>query len=113
MKDNEIMVSMEDKHTLSNHLTIVFLPVVYIIVFVVGLPANALAKLPQKGGKRKIATMKDNEIMVSMEDKHTLSNHLTIVFLPVVYIIVFVVDLIFVIWVSLKIAYHFNNNDWI
>ncbi|KAK7877399.1 hypothetical protein WMY93_031886 [Mugilogobius chulae] len=82
-------ISLEAKQTLSSHLTTVFLPIVYIIVFVVGLPANALAVWV---------------FLFRVKKKHPSLIYMANLALA---------DLMFVIWVPLKIAYHFNNNDWI
>lgn len=84
-----VRVSLDDKHVLSSALTTVFLPVVYIIVFAVGLPANALAIWV---------------FLFRVKKKHPSSIFMANLALA---------DLLFVIWVPLKIAYHFNQNDWI
>ncbi|XP_077441883.1 proteinase-activated receptor 2 [Vanacampus margaritifer] len=73
---------------LSSGLTTVFLPIVYIVVFVVGLPANAMAVWV---------------FLFRTKKKHPSSIYMANLALA---------DLLFVIWVPLKIAYHFNNNDW-
>ncbi|XP_037341125.2 coagulation factor II (thrombin) receptor-like 1, tandem duplicate 1 [Pungitius pungitius] len=73
---------------LSGRLTTVFLPVVYIIVFAVGLPANALAIWV---------------FLFRTKKKHPSSIYMANLA---------VADLLFVIWIPLKIAYHFNGNDW-
>ncbi|KAK7895914.1 hypothetical protein WMY93_021239 [Mugilogobius chulae] len=83
------MVSPEAKRVLSSYLTTVFLPIIYIIVFAVGLPANALAIWV---------------FLFRVKKKHSFSIYMANLALA---------DLLFVIWVPLKIAYHFNNNDWI
>lgn len=84
-----ILVTSQAKHVLSSKLTTVFLPVIYIIVFVVGLPANALAIWV---------------FLFRIKKKHPSSIYMANLALA---------DLMFVIWVPLKIAYHFNSNDWI
>ncbi|KAK7877398.1 hypothetical protein WMY93_031885 [Mugilogobius chulae] len=92
LKNNNVSnisdISSEAKQTLSSHLTTVFLPIVYIIVLVVGLPANALAVWV---------------FLFRVKKKCP----------PSIYMANLALDLMFVIWVPLKIAYHFNNNDWI
>lgn len=75
--------------TLKSRLTTVFIPIVYIIVFVVGLPTNALAIWV---------------FLFRTKKKHPSSIYMANLALA---------DLLFVIWVPLKIAYHLNGNDWI
>ncbi|KAK9532266.1 hypothetical protein VZT92_009660 [Zoarces viviparus] len=87
--DDEVLVSSVGEQVLSSHLTTVFLPIVYIIVFVVGLPANALAIWV---------------FLFRTKKKHPSSIYMANLALA---------DLLFVIWVPLKIAYHFNGNNWI
>ncbi|XP_075946053.1 proteinase-activated receptor 2-like [Anarhichas minor] len=84
-----VEVSSSDKQVLSSHLTTVFLLIVYIIVFVVGLPTNALAIWV---------------FVFRTKKKHPSSIYMANLALA---------DLLFVIWVPLKIAYHLNNNNWI
>lgn len=84
-----VLVSVNAKQVLSSKLTTVFLPVIYIIVFAVGLPANALAIWV---------------FLFRVKKKHPASIFMANLALA---------DLLFVIWVPLKIAYHFNRNDWI
>lgn len=83
------MVYPQAKEVLNSRLTTVFLPVIYIIVFAVGLPANALAIWV---------------FLFRIKKKHPSSIFMANLALA---------DLLFVIWVPLKIAYHFNGNDWI
>ncbi|KAK9532261.1 hypothetical protein VZT92_009657 [Zoarces viviparus] len=83
-----VLVSSVARKVLSSHLTTVFLPIVYIIVFVVGLPANALAIWV---------------FVFRTKKKHPASIYMANLALA---------DLLFVIWVPLKIAYHFNGNNW-
>ncbi|XP_068561679.1 proteinase-activated receptor 2-like isoform X2 [Cebidichthys violaceus] len=83
-----VCISSVDKQVLSSSLTTVFLPIVYIIVFVVGLPANALAIWV---------------FLIRTKKKHPSSIYMANLALA---------DLLFVIWVPLKIAYHFNGNNW-
>ncbi|KAK9532264.1 hypothetical protein VZT92_009659 [Zoarces viviparus] len=84
-----VLVSSVSEQVLSSHLTTVFFPIVYIIVFVVGLPANALAIWV---------------FLFRTKKKHPSSIYMANLALA---------DLLFVIWVPLKIAYHFNGNNWI
>ncbi|XP_054468377.1 proteinase-activated receptor 2-like [Anoplopoma fimbria] len=84
-----VWVSSIAKQVLSSPLTTVFLPIVYIVVFVVGLPANALAIWV---------------FLFRTKKKHPSSIYMANLALA---------DLLFVIWVPLKIAYHLNGNDWI
>ncbi|XP_072517603.1 proteinase-activated receptor 2-like [Salminus brasiliensis] len=69
-------------------LTNVFLPVVYIIVFILGLPTNAMAVWV---------------FLFRTKKKHPGSILLTNLALA---------DLLFIIWLPLKIAYHFKGNHW-
>ncbi|KAI1905245.1 hypothetical protein AGOR_G00014130 [Albula goreensis] len=77
------------KRILSSPLTTVFLPIVYIIVFVVGLPTNAMAIWV---------------FLFRTKKKHPAAIYMANLALS---------DLLFVIWIPLKIAYHLNGNDWI
>ncbi|XP_039545643.1 coagulation factor II (thrombin) receptor-like 1, tandem duplicate 1 isoform X2 [Pimephales promelas] len=74
---------------LNSKLTQIFFPVVYIIVFIVGLPANALAIWV---------------FLFRTKKKHPSSIFMANLALA---------DLLFIIWLPLKIAYHFNGNHWI
>lgn len=87
--DDGIWVSSQGKKVLSSRLTTVFLPIIYIIVLVVGLPANAMAIWV---------------FLFRTKKKHPSSIYMANLALA---------DLLFVIWVPLKIAYHFNGNNWI
>ncbi|XP_070780643.1 proteinase-activated receptor 2 [Enoplosus armatus] len=84
-----VWVSSQAKQVLSSRLTTVFLPIVYIIVFVVGLPTNILAIWV---------------FLFRTKKKHPSSIYMANLALA---------DLLFVIWVPVKIAYHFNGNNWI
>lgn len=86
---NGVSVDADGKDALCGRLTTVFFPVVYITVFVVGLPANALAMWV---------------FLFRTKKKHPSSIFMANLALA---------DLLFVIWVPLKIAYHLNGNDWI
>ncbi|XP_041826713.1 proteinase-activated receptor 2-like [Melanotaenia boesemani] len=84
-----VWVSGQAEEILTSRLTTVFLPVIYIIVFVVGLPTNALAIWVFL-----FRTKKKNPASIYMAN-------------------LALADLLFAIWVPLKIAYHFNGNNWI
>uniref|UniRef100_A0A3P8ZNK3 G-protein coupled receptors family 1 profile domain-containing protein n=1 Tax=Esox lucius TaxID=8010 RepID=A0A3P8ZNK3_ESOLU len=74
---------------LRSRLTTVFLPIVYIVVFAVGLPTNAMAIWV---------------FLFRTKKKHPAAIYMANLALS---------DLLFVIWTPLKIAYHFNSNNWI
>lgn len=74
---------------LNSKLTQIFFPVLYIIVFSVGLPTNAMAIWV---------------FLFRTKKKHPSSIFMANLALA---------DLLFVIWIPLKIAYHFNGNHWI
>ncbi|XP_056302357.1 coagulation factor II (thrombin) receptor-like 1, tandem duplicate 1 [Danio aesculapii] len=74
---------------LNSKLTQIFFPVLYIIVFSVGLPTNAMAIWV---------------FLFRTKKKHPSSIFMANLALA---------DLLFVIWIPLKIAYHFNGNNWI
>ncbi|XP_029301016.1 proteinase-activated receptor 2 [Cottoperca gobio] len=84
-----VWVQTLPKQVLSSHLTTVFLPIIYIIVFAVGLPTNTIAIWV---------------FLFRTKKKHPSSIYMANLALS---------DLLFVIWVPLKIAYHFNGNNWI
>lgn len=73
---------------LKSELTTVFMPILYIIVFAVGLPANAMA--------------------VWVFAFRTKKKHPSTIYMANLAI----ADLLFVIWTPLKISYHFQGNDW-
>uniref|UniRef100_A0A3B1INE0 Coagulation factor II (thrombin) receptor-like 1, tandem duplicate 1 n=1 Tax=Astyanax mexicanus TaxID=7994 RepID=A0A3B1INE0_ASTMX len=97
--DNRVIVADETlegmkvypsaQNVLTSSVTTAFLPVIYIIVFVVGLPTNAMAVWV---------------FLFRTKKKHPGSILLTNLALA---------DLLFIIWLPLKIHYHFNNNNWI
>ncbi|XP_059397808.1 coagulation factor II (thrombin) receptor-like 1, tandem duplicate 2 [Carassius carassius] len=74
--------------TLKSGLTTIFLPIIYIIVFVVGLPTNAMA------------------IWVLLFRSKTV--HPAAIYMGNLAL----ADLMFVIWTPLKIAYHLKGNNW-
>ncbi|KAM4635125.1 proteinase-activated receptor 2 [Polymixia lowei] len=84
-----VWVNLTATMVLDSHLTTIFLPIVYIIVFAVGLPTNAMAIWVFF-----FRTKKKNPASIYMANL-ALS------------------DLLFVIWTPLKISYHFNGNNWI
>lgn len=84
-----VSVDGDGTDALCGRLTTVFFPIVYITVFVVGLPANAVAIWV---------------FLFRTKKKHPSSIFMANLALA---------DLLFVIWVPLKIAYHLNGNDWI
>ncbi|XP_004703726.2 proteinase-activated receptor 2 [Echinops telfairi] len=74
---------------LTGKLTTVFLPVVYTIVFVVGLPSNGMALWVFL-----FRTQKKHPAMIYMAN-------------------LALADLLSVIWFPLKIAYHVHGNNWV
>lgn len=84
-----VSVSPQAKKVLSSYLTTIFLPIIYIFVFVVGLPTNAMAIWV---------------FLFRTKKKHPASIYMANLALA---------DLLFVIWVPVKIAYHINGNNWI
>ncbi|CAK6963550.1 proteinase-activated receptor 2-like [Scomber scombrus] len=82
-------VTLQARKVLSSSITTVFLPIIYIIVFAVGLPTNAMAIWV---------------FLFRTKNKHPSSIYMANLALA---------DLLFIIWVPLKIAYHFNGNNWI
>ncbi|KAG8456509.1 hypothetical protein GDO86_002332 [Hymenochirus boettgeri] len=74
---------------LSGGLTTAFLPAVYIIVFVVGLPSNTIA--------------------LWVFFFRTKKKHPAIIYMANLAL----ADLMFVIWFPLKISYHLKGNNWI
>ncbi|XP_016846389.2 proteinase-activated receptor 2 [Anolis carolinensis] len=74
---------------LTGKLMTVFLPLVYIVVFVVGLPSNAMA--------------------LWVFFFRTKKKHPAVIYMANLAL----ADLLFVVWSPLKIAYHINGNNWI
>ncbi|KAK2818668.1 hypothetical protein Q5P01_024229 [Channa striata] len=87
--DQGVWLSPHALDILTSRLTTVFLPVIYIIVIVVALPTNAMAIWV---------------FLFRTKKKHPSSIFMANLALA---------DLLFVIWLPLKIAYHFNGNNWI
>ncbi|XP_043919800.1 proteinase-activated receptor 2 [Protopterus annectens] len=77
------------ENVLTGGLTTIFLPVVYTVVFVIGLPANAMALWV---------------FCFRMKTKHPALIYMACLALA---------DLLFAVWLPLKIAYHINGNNWI
>ncbi|XP_062855715.1 proteinase-activated receptor 2-like [Trichomycterus rosablanca] len=88
-KIKEAAVSVAGKEFIKSDLTNVFIPVIYIIVFIMGLPTNAMAIWV---------------FLFRTKKKHPAS---------ILMVSLALADLLFVIWLPLKIAYHFNGNNWI
>ncbi|XP_056302856.1 coagulation factor II (thrombin) receptor-like 1, tandem duplicate 2 isoform X1 [Danio aesculapii] len=76
------------RETLQSGLTTVFMPIIYTIVFVVGLPTNAMAIYVLLFRSKKV---------------HPAAIYMGNLALA---------DLMFVIWTPLKIAYHLKGNNW-
>ncbi|KAM8962001.1 proteinase-activated receptor 2-like [Pelodytes ibericus] len=74
---------------LTSKLTTVFLPIVYILVFIIGLPSNAMALWV---------------FFFRAKKKHPAIIYMANLAMA---------DLMFVIWFPLKISYHLNGNNWI
>uniref|UniRef100_A0A8D0LAN4 F2R like trypsin receptor 1 n=1 Tax=Sphenodon punctatus TaxID=8508 RepID=A0A8D0LAN4_SPHPU len=74
---------------LTGKLTTIFLPLVYIIVFIIGLPSN---------------TMDLCVFLFRTKKKHPAVIYMANLALA---------DLLFIVWFPLKIAYHLNGNNWI
>ncbi|XP_072113258.1 proteinase-activated receptor 2 [Mobula birostris] len=87
--DSPLSVNKFAASVLTSGLTTIFLPLVYIIVFIIGLPTNAMA-LWVFAFRTKI--------------KHPATIYMANLALA---------DLLFVIWLPLKISYHLNGNNWI
>lgn len=85
----DLMVDEFVESVLTGGLTTVFLPLVYIVVFIIGLPANAMA-LWVFGYRTK--------------NKHPAAIYMANLALA---------DLLFIVLLPLKISYHLNGNNWI
>ncbi|CAL8277076.1 unnamed protein product [Merluccius merluccius] len=85
----QVVVDRATSDALTSGLTTVFLPVVYIFVFAVALPTNAMAIYV---------------FVFRTKKKHPSSIYMANLALA---------DLLFVIWIPFKIHYHLNGNDWI
>ncbi|XP_042251249.1 coagulation factor II (thrombin) receptor-like 1, tandem duplicate 2 [Thunnus maccoyii] len=83
----QVSVDKATSDTLKSGLTTVFLPIIYILVFAVGLPANGMAVW----------------VFLFRTKQHPSSIYMANLALA---------DLLFVIWTPLKIAYHFGGNNW-
>ncbi|KAI1900299.1 hypothetical protein AGOR_G00048550 [Albula goreensis] len=89
LNKDSVKVDSVTAGTLKSGLTTVFLPIVYIIVVAVGLPLNVMAIWV---------------FLFRTKKKHPAAIYMANLALS---------DLLFVIWIPLKIAYHFNGNNWI
>lgn len=87
-QDDSIILNKTASDTLKSPLTTVFFPFLYILVFVVGLPANGMAVWV---------------FLFRTKKKHPSSIYMANLALA---------DLLFVIWLPLKISYHINGNNW-
>ncbi|XP_026211987.1 coagulation factor II (thrombin) receptor-like 1, tandem duplicate 2 [Anabas testudineus] len=87
-ESGKYIVDPTTSDALKSTLTTVFLPIIYIIVFVVGLPTNAMALWV---------------FLIRTKKKHPSSIYMANLALA---------DLLFVIWTPLKVAYHLNGNNW-
>uniref|UniRef100_A0A8C3QJF4 F2R like trypsin receptor 1 n=1 Tax=Cyanoderma ruficeps TaxID=181631 RepID=A0A8C3QJF4_9PASS len=74
---------------LTGKLTTVFLPIVYIFVFIIGLPSNAMA--------------------IWVFFFRTKKKHPAVIYM----VNLALADLLFVVWFPLKISYHLNGNNWL
>ncbi|XP_035291570.1 proteinase-activated receptor 2-like [Anguilla anguilla] len=88
-KSDSVEVDKVTAETLQGRLTTVFLPIIYIIVVAISLPLNGMAIWV---------------FLFRTKKKHPAAIYMANLALS---------DLLFVIWIPLKIAYHFNGNDWI
>ncbi|XP_037402187.1 proteinase-activated receptor 2-like [Pygocentrus nattereri] len=86
--DQGVNIADISKMVLNSSLTTVFLPLVYIFIFIVGLPTNAMALWV---------------FLFRTKKKHPASILMANLALA---------DLLFIVWLPLKITYHFNGNDW-
>ncbi|XP_004678255.1 PREDICTED: proteinase-activated receptor 2 [Condylura cristata] len=83
-----LMVDEFSTLVLTGKLTTVFLPIIYTIVFVIGLPSNGMALWV---------------FLFRSKKKHPAVIYMANLALA---------DLLSVIWFPLKIAYHINGNNW-
>ncbi|KAL7844793.1 hypothetical protein SRHO_G00233320 [Serrasalmus rhombeus] len=90
MAEDEQGVNVSDTAVsiLNSSLTTVFLPIVYIFIFIVGLPTNGMAL---------------RVFLFRTKKKHPASILMASLALA---------DLLFIVGLPLKITYHFNGNDW-
>lgn len=85
---NGVYVDQITRDALQSRLMTVFLPIIYIIVFALGLPSNAMAVW--------VLLFRSKKIHPSAIYMGNLA----------------LADLMFVIWTPLKIAYHLKGNNW-
>ncbi|MBN3288432.1 PAR2 protein, partial [Polyodon spathula] len=90
-EENQGSYKVDDfaQYTLTSSLTTVFFPIIYIAVFAISLPANGIALWV---------------FLFRTKKRHPASIYMANLALA---------DLLFVIWIPLKIAYHVNGNNWI
>uniref|UniRef100_A0A3B1K020 Coagulation factor II (thrombin) receptor-like 1, tandem duplicate 1 n=1 Tax=Astyanax mexicanus TaxID=7994 RepID=A0A3B1K020_ASTMX len=86
--NKSVHVFNKSSSVLKSSVTTAFLPVIYIIIFIVGLPTNAMAIWV---------------FLIRIKKKHPASILLANLALA---------DLLFIIWLPMKIHYHFKGNDW-
>ncbi|XP_028829405.1 coagulation factor II (thrombin) receptor-like 1, tandem duplicate 2 [Denticeps clupeoides] len=84
----EATVDQAARDLLTSNLTTVFFPIIYIFTLAVGLPTNAMAIWV---------------FLFRTKKKHPAAIYMANLALA---------DLLFVIWLPLKIAYHLNGNNW-
>ncbi|KAM4532507.1 coagulation factor II (thrombin) receptor-like 1, tandem duplicate 2 [Fundulus diaphanus] len=89
IKGGTVSIDPAAEATLKSGLTTVFFPIVYSVVFVVGLTANGMAIWV---------------FLFRTKKKHPSSIYMANLALA---------DLLFVVWMPLKISYHVNGNNWI
>ncbi|MEQ2296045.1 hypothetical protein AMECASPLE_020849 [Ameca splendens] len=87
--ENKVTLDSVASATLKSGLTTVFFPIIYTLVFVVGLTANGMAVWV---------------FLFRTKKKHPSSIYMANLALA---------DLLFVIWMPLKISYHIKGNNWI
>ncbi|KAL4630038.1 proteinase-activated receptor 2-like [Arapaima gigas] len=87
-KDGTVRVDSVTENALKSGLTTVFFPILYTIVVVIALPTNAMAVWV---------------FLFRTKKKHPAAIYMANIALS---------DLLFVIWIPLKIAYHFKGNNW-
>ncbi|XP_037401688.1 proteinase-activated receptor 2-like [Pygocentrus nattereri] len=86
--NHSVTVTNTSMKALHSSLTTIFIPTVYIFIFIVGLPTNAMALWVFL-----FRTKKKHPSSILMANRA-------------------LADLLFIVWLPLKIIYHFNGNDW-
>ncbi|XP_007247134.4 proteinase-activated receptor 2 [Astyanax mexicanus] len=87
-REHDVVLPNTSELVLTSSVTTAFLPLIYIIIFIVGLPTNAMAIWV---------------FLIRMKKKNPASILLANLALA---------DLLFIIWLPMKIHYHFSGNDW-